>query len=299
MTLYRARGSLALAAQRHGLSACRLLVGRHRWGRPPRWLCGPPPGCTPPQEQPSLHAVCALQGVSGFLPKKEAAAAGRALAPGALLEAAVAPGGVKPAGGGSTSVTVQCSHEAVSGAVAREWEGLNIGEGARADGRRESRRARECFCITVGHTDSPNDAQHAPAGKPAPKAMRGFQHQPPCLPPPALPSRLAAAWPAGDGAGAQRSVRWPALLLPHLLQASRSCRPGCACSMRGMRGAPSALAEHKGRVLGQPWGPRHLALGALADLCHAAHAARLLCSGTVDPFHLGTDLAADWRKQFR
>lgn len=24
-----------------------------------------------------------------------------------------------------------------------------------------------------------------------------------------------------------------------------------------------------------------------------------LCSGTVDPFHLGADLAADWRKQFR
>lgn len=89
----------------------------------------------PPSLALHCNSCCLLathppQGVSGFLPKKEAAAAGRPLTPGALLEVVVAPGGVKPAGSGATSVTVQCSHEAVSGAVAREWEGLNIGEGA-------------------------------------------------------------------------------------------------------------------------------------------------------------------------
>jgi rRNA biogenesis protein RRP5 len=75
-----------------------------------------------------LHLpLASLQGVSGFLPKKEADAAGRALAPGSLLEVVVAAG-VKPTGGsGTTAVPVVCAPEAVAGAVAREWEGLNIG----------------------------------------------------------------------------------------------------------------------------------------------------------------------------
>ena len=68
-----------------------------------------------------------LQGVTGFLPKKEAYAAGRALAPGSLLEVVVAAG-AKPVGGSSTTaIPVVCAPEAVAGAVAREWDGLNIG----------------------------------------------------------------------------------------------------------------------------------------------------------------------------
>ncbi|KAL4451480.1 hypothetical protein ABPG75_007142 [Micractinium tetrahymenae] len=85
------------------------------------------PACVRSVEDHGYLLSFGIKGVSGFLPKKEAAAVGRPLAPGALLEVVVAPGGVKPAGGGATSATVQCAHEAVSGAVAREWEGLNIG----------------------------------------------------------------------------------------------------------------------------------------------------------------------------
>lgn len=76
-------------------------------------------------------AVClcaALQGVSGFLSKKEAAAAGRPLAPGVLLDVVVPAGGApKPAGGGSSVVNVSCLPEAVATAVSHAWEGLNIG----------------------------------------------------------------------------------------------------------------------------------------------------------------------------
>lgn len=68
------------------------------------------------------------QGVSGFLPKKDAAAAQRALAPGALVEVVVGAGGVRPGGGaGLGTATVTCAAEAVAGALAKEWEGLNIG----------------------------------------------------------------------------------------------------------------------------------------------------------------------------
>ncbi len=68
------------------------------------------------------NLLCTLgpaQGTSGFLPKKAAPAALRA---GALVETVVSklgPGG---------AAVVDCGHEAVAGAVAREWEGLTIGE---------------------------------------------------------------------------------------------------------------------------------------------------------------------------
>jgi len=64
--------------------------------------------------------------VSGFLPKKDAEAAGRLLAPGMLVEVVVGAGGLRPAGGAS-SVTVTCKPEAVAAAAAKEWDGLNIG----------------------------------------------------------------------------------------------------------------------------------------------------------------------------
>jgi hypothetical protein len=81
----------------------------------------PPPPPHPSNEHP--------QGVTAFLPKKAAAAAGRPLAPGALLDVVVPPGGApKPGGGAAGSVlTVDCAPAAVASAVAREWDGLNIG----------------------------------------------------------------------------------------------------------------------------------------------------------------------------
>lgn len=84
-----------------------------------------------PRAVPTAAAACAaghaMQGVSGFLPKKDAAAAGRDYAPGALLEVVVGAGGLRPGGAGAGSVTVSCSPEAVAAAAAKEWEGLNIG----------------------------------------------------------------------------------------------------------------------------------------------------------------------------
>ena len=77
---------------------------------------------TPKERMVTSHTPVLTQGVTGFLPKKAAAAAARPWTPGSLLEVVVAappkPGGV---------VTVACGQEAVAGAVAREWEGLNIG----------------------------------------------------------------------------------------------------------------------------------------------------------------------------
>ena len=90
----------------------------------------------PPLKLPSHRSPpsAATQGVTAFLPKSDAAAAGRQLAPGSLLEVVVGAGGLKPGGAGAGSVTVGCAPEAVAGAVAREWEGLNIGEAGRGGG---------------------------------------------------------------------------------------------------------------------------------------------------------------------
>ncbi|EFN56095.1 hypothetical protein CHLNCDRAFT_145628 [Chlorella variabilis] len=86
------------------------------------------PACVSSVEDHGYLLALGVKGVSGFLPKKAAAAAGRALAPGMLLDVAVPPGGApKPAGGGGSVLGVVCAPEAVAMAVAREWEGLNIG----------------------------------------------------------------------------------------------------------------------------------------------------------------------------
>ena len=60
------------------------------------------------------------------MPKKDAEAAGRVLAPGMLVEVVVGAGGLRPAGAAS-NVTVTCKPEAVAAAAAKEWDGLNIG----------------------------------------------------------------------------------------------------------------------------------------------------------------------------
>lgn len=60
------------------------------------------------------------------MPKKDAEAAGRVLAPGMLVEVVVGAGGLRPAGGAS-NVTVTCKPDAVAAAAAKEWDGLNIG----------------------------------------------------------------------------------------------------------------------------------------------------------------------------
>lgn len=77
---------------------------------------------------PCTHAtpLCS-QGVRGFLPKKDAAALGRPLAPGSLVEVVVGGGGLRPGGGAAGTVTVSASPEAVAAAAPTEWEGLNIG----------------------------------------------------------------------------------------------------------------------------------------------------------------------------
>ncbi|KAL4852689.1 rRNA biogenesis protein RRP5 [Chlorella vulgaris] len=86
------------------------------------------PACVRSVEDHGFTLALGIKGVSGFLSKKEAAAAGRPLAPGVLLDVVVPAGGApKPAGGGSSVVHVTCLPEAVATAVSHEWEGLNIG----------------------------------------------------------------------------------------------------------------------------------------------------------------------------
>lgn len=221
------------------------------------------------------------QGVSGFLPKRDAAAAGRAYAPGALVEVVVGAGGLRPGGAGAGSVTVSCSPEAVAAAAAKEWEGLNIGAPGAGWRERPGAGARE------GRLLAPGRRVHGRRTLAAVARRR---------PPPAAcpPRRLAAAGAAGDGAGAQRAVGRPAGLVPNLLQVG-----GRAAGWTAVRAG--WWGEVKGGWLWQLGGTRSSA----AANCPHPRAAPLprppppWSSGTVDPFHLGTDLAADWRKQFR
>ncbi|PRW20900.1 RRP5-like protein [Chlorella sorokiniana] len=84
------------------------------------------PACVRSVEDHGYLLALGVKGVSGFLPKKDAEAAGRLLAPGMLVEVVVGAGGLRPAGGASI-VTVTCKSEAVAAAAAKEWDGLNIG----------------------------------------------------------------------------------------------------------------------------------------------------------------------------
>lgn len=157
-----------------------------------------------------LTGPLALQGVSGFLPKKDAAAVGRTLAPGALVEVVVGPGGLRPGGGSAGgSVTVTASPEAVASAAAKEWEGLNIGEGGRWDGSWLARAAYAA--LLLDHTTAwlPHSAHWT--GRFLADTLPHHH---------CLLCRISAAWPAGDGARAQRAVGWPSVLLPHLLHVS-------------------------------------------------------------------------------
>ena len=81
------------------------------------------PACVRSVEDHGYLLTLGIKGATGFLLRADAEAAGRQLAPGSLVEVVV-----MQAPPGSATVTVGCGQEAVAGAVAREWDGLNIGE---------------------------------------------------------------------------------------------------------------------------------------------------------------------------
>ena len=226
-----------------------------------------------------------------------------------LLDVAVPPGGApKPAGGGGSVLGVVCAPEAVAMAVAREWEGLNIGGvgwGERVPcggGWCWSGGGGELTRCGAGCTGAAGGL--AASGGPGLAPPPSTQRQPPAHTP--HPCRLPAARPAGGGARAQRAVRRPPLLLPHILQVRAVLLLlllVVVVVLVALQPSIVACCSLAGGAVGQ-WAARHVA-GAGATREHPlAMSARPSLplparSGTVDPFHLGADLAADWRKQFR